>query len=75
LLYSKAVSFASAKKARTVVMDNPLPYKEQQDCIFHGITRIASIDPQELTPELQQIENNMAMAFCLNLWMFNRGLK
>ncbi|MCW1909896.1 hypothetical protein N7X57_05485 [Lactiplantibacillus paraplantarum] len=56
-------------------MDNPLPYKEQQDCIFHGITRIASIDPQELTPELCLIESNMVMAFCLNLWMFNRGLK
>ncbi|MCG0823562.1 hypothetical protein IMAU10216_00171 [Lactiplantibacillus plantarum] len=56
-------------------MDNLLPYKEQQDCIFHGITRIASIDPQELTPELQIIENNMAMVFCLNAWMLNRGLK
>lgn len=56
-------------------MDNPLPYKKQQDCILRGITRIASIDPKELTPELQLIENNMAMAFCLNLQMFNRGLK
>ena len=56
-------------------MEKTLPYKEQQDCILYGITRIASIDPQELTPELHQIENNMAMAFCLNLWMFNRGLK
>ncbi|MEW4664183.1 hypothetical protein [Lactiplantibacillus plantarum] len=56
-------------------MEKPLPYLEQQDCIFRGITRIASIDPQELTPELQLIENNMAMAFCLNLQMFNRGLK
>lgn len=67
--------FASAKKVRTVVMDNPLPYKEQQDCILHGITRIASIDPQELTPEWLLIQNNMAMAFCLNAWMFNRELK
>jgi hypothetical protein len=67
--------FASAKKARTVAMDNPLPYKEQQDCILYGITRIASIDPQELTPEWLLIQNNMAMAFCLNSWMFNRGLK
>ncbi|MBQ0836209.1 MULTISPECIES: hypothetical protein [Lactiplantibacillus] len=56
-------------------MDNPLPYKEQQDCILHGITQIASIDPQELTPELQLIENNMAMAFYLNVLMLNRGLK
>ena len=56
-------------------MDNPLPYKEQQDCILYGIARIASIDPQELTPELQLIGDNMVMAFCLNLWMFNRGLK
>ncbi len=56
-------------------MDNPLPYKEQQDCILHGITRIASIDPQELTPELWLIENNMAMAFYLNVLMLNRGLK
>ncbi|MGA3418490.1 hypothetical protein [Lactiplantibacillus plantarum] len=56
-------------------MDNPLPYKEQQDCILHGITQIALIDPQELTPELYLIESNMAMAFCLNSWMFNRGLK
>lgn len=56
-------------------MEKPLPYLEQQHCIFHGVALIASIDPQELTPELQQIENNMAMAFCLNLWMFNRGLK
>lgn len=54
-------------------MDNPLPYKEQQDCILHGITRIALIDPQELTPELLLIQTNMAMAFCLNSWMFNRG--
>jgi hypothetical protein len=67
--------FASAEKERTVVMDNPLPYKEQQDCILHGITQIASIDPQELTPELQLIENNMAMAFYLNVLMLNRGLK
>ncbi|MCG0678715.1 hypothetical protein IMAU80009_03408 [Lactiplantibacillus plantarum] len=56
-------------------MDNPLPYKEQQDCIIHGITRIALIDPQELTPELYLIESNMAMAFCLNVLMLNRGLK
>ncbi|WP_178138027.1 hypothetical protein [Lactiplantibacillus plantarum] len=56
-------------------MDNQLPYKEQQDCIFNGISRIASIDPQELTPELRLIENNMAMAFYLNVWVFNRGLK
>nr|WP_187346360.1 hypothetical protein [Lactiplantibacillus plantarum] len=56
-------------------MDNQLPYKEQQDCILHGITRIVSIDPQELAPEWRLIENNMAMAFCLNLQMFNRGLK
>lgn len=56
-------------------MDNPLPYKEQQDCIFHGISRIASIYPKELTPELQLIENNMAMAFYLNVLMLNRGLK
>lgn len=67
--------FASTKKARMVVMDNPLPYKQQQDCILHGITQIASIDPQELTPELRLIENNMAMAFYLNVWMLNRGLK
>ncbi len=67
--------FASTKKARTVVMDNPLPYKQQQDCILHGITQIASIDPQELTPELWLIENNMAMAFYLNVLMINRGLK
>jgi hypothetical protein len=67
--------FASAEKERPLIMDNPLPYKEQQDCIFHGISRIASIYPKELTPELQLIENNMAMAFCLNLQMFNRGLK
>lgn len=56
-------------------MDNPLPYKKQQDCILHGITQIASIDPQELTPELWLIENNMAMAFYLNVLMINRGLK
>lgn len=56
-------------------MDNPLPYKKQQDCIFHGITRIGSIDPQELTPEWMLIQNNMAMAFCLNVLMLNRGLK
>ena len=67
--------FASAKKARTVVMDNPLPYKEQQDCILHGITRIALIDPQELTPEWLLIQNNMAIAFCLNSWMLIEGLK
>ncbi len=56
-------------------MDNPLPYKEQQDCILHGITRIALIDPKELTPEWLLIQTNMAMAFCLNSWMFNRGVK
>ncbi|MGA3391218.1 hypothetical protein [Lactiplantibacillus pentosus] len=56
-------------------MEKQLPYLEQQDCILYGITRIASIDPQELTPELCLIESNMAMAFCLNSWMFNRGLK
>ena len=67
--------FASAEKERPLIMDNPLPYKEQQDCILHGITRIASIDPQELTPELWLIENNMAMAFYLNVLMLNRGLK
>ena len=67
--------FASAKKARTVAMDNPLPYKEQQDCILYGIARIASIDPQELAPEWRLIEDNMAMAFYLNVWVFNRGLK
>ncbi len=67
--------FASAEKERTVVMEKPLPYLEQQDCILHGITQIASIDPQELTPEWLLIQNNMAMAFCLNAWMFNRELK
>lgn len=67
--------FASAEKERPLIMDNPLPYKEQQDCILNGISRIASIDPQELAPEWRLIENNMAMAFCLNLQMFNRGLK
>ena len=56
-------------------MDNPFPYKEQQDCILHGITRIVSIDPQELAPEWRLIEDNMAMAFYLNVWVFNRGLK
>ncbi|MDK9681621.1 MULTISPECIES: hypothetical protein [Lactiplantibacillus] len=56
-------------------MEKPLPYKEQQDCILHGITQIASINPQELTPELRLIENNMAMAFYLNVLMLNRGLK
>ncbi|MDG2545192.1 hypothetical protein [Lactiplantibacillus plantarum] len=56
-------------------MEKPLPYLEQQDCILHGITQIVSIDPQELTPELQLIENNMAMAFYLNVLMLNRGLK
>ncbi|MHC6161689.1 hypothetical protein [Lactiplantibacillus plantarum] len=56
-------------------MEESLPYLEQQNCIFHGVALIASIDPQELTPELCLIESNMAMAFCLNMWMFNRGLK
>ncbi|MGY5246618.1 hypothetical protein [Lactiplantibacillus plantarum] len=56
-------------------MEKPLPYLEQQHCILHGITRIALIDPQELTPELLLIQTNMAMAFCLNSWMFNRGVK
>ncbi|KZU63872.1 hypothetical protein Nizo2814_1600 [Lactiplantibacillus plantarum] len=56
-------------------MDNQLPYKEQQDCILYGIARITSIDPQELTPELQLIGDNMAMAFYLNVLMLNRGLK
>ena len=67
--------FASAEKERPLIMDNPLPYKEQQDCILHGITRIVSIDPQELAPEWRLIEDNMAMAFYLNVWMLNRGLK
>ena len=67
--------FASAEKERPLIMDNQLSYKEQQDCIFNGISRIASIDPKELTPELQLIENNMAMAFYLNVLMINRGLK
>ena len=56
-------------------MDNPLPYKEQQDCIFHGITRIASIDPQALTPELRQMRDNMIKAMDLNALMIHRGLK
>lgn len=56
-------------------MEKPLPYLEQQHCIFHGVARITSIDPQELTPELQLIGDNMAMAFYLNVLMLNRGLK
>ncbi|WP_270758872.1 hypothetical protein [Lactiplantibacillus plantarum] len=67
--------FASAEKERPLIMDNQLPYKEQQDCILYGIARITSIDPQELTPELQLIGDNMAMAFYLNVLMLNRGLK
>ncbi|MFU0834063.1 MAG: Transcriptional regulator [Lactiplantibacillus plantarum] len=70
-----AVSFASAKKARTVVMDNPLPYLEQQHCIFHGVALITSIDPQALTPELRQMRDNMIKAIDLNALMIHRGLK
>ncbi|WP_203181074.1 hypothetical protein [Lactiplantibacillus pentosus] len=56
-------------------MENPLPYLEQQHCIFHGIALIASIDPQALTPELRQMRDNMIKAMDLNELMINRGLK
>ncbi|WP_033612989.1 hypothetical protein, partial [Lactiplantibacillus fabifermentans] len=63
------------KKARTVVMEETLPYLEQQHCIFHGVALIASIDPQALTPELRQMRDNMIKAMDLNALMINRGLK
>ena len=56
-------------------MEKPLPYLEQQHCIFRGIALIASIDPQALTPELRQMRDNMIKAIDLNELMINRGLK
>ncbi|MGY5274900.1 hypothetical protein ACW9VW_08530 [Lactiplantibacillus plantarum] len=56
-------------------MDNPLHYLEQQHCIFHGVALIASIDPQQLTPELRQMRDNMIKAMDLNALMIHRGLK
>lgn len=34
-------------------MERPLPYLEQQHCIFYCVARITSISPHELTPELR----------------------
>lgn len=56
-------------------MEKPLPYLEQQHCIFHGVALIASIDPHALTPELRQMRDNMIKAMYLNARMFGRGLK
>lgn len=56
-------------------MDKPLPYKEQQHCILHGIALIASISPQMLTPDLRQMRDGMLEALTLNARMFDRGLK
>ncbi|QSE53226.1 hypothetical protein JWR93_03620 [Lactiplantibacillus plantarum] len=56
-------------------MDKPLPYLEQQHCIFHGVTCIASISPHALTPELRQIRDNMIKAMDLNAFMADRGIK
>lgn len=67
--------FASIKKARMVVMEKPLPYLEQQHCIFHGVALIASIDPHALTPELRQMRDNMIKAMDLNALMIDRGMK
>lgn len=56
-------------------MDKPLPYREQQDCILHGIALIASISPQILTPDLRQMRDGMLEALTLNARMFDRGDK
>ncbi|MCG0585640.1 hypothetical protein [Lactiplantibacillus paraplantarum] len=56
-------------------MEKPLPYLEQQHCIFHGVALIASIDPHALTPELRQMRDNMIKAIDLNALMIHRGLK
>ncbi|WP_076634869.1 hypothetical protein [Lactiplantibacillus plantarum] len=56
-------------------MEKQLPYLEQQHCIFHGIARIASINPHTLTPELRQVRDNMIKAMGLNAFMVDRGLK
>lgn len=55
-------------------MEKPLPYLEQQHCIFHGVALIASIDPHALTPELRQMRDNMIEAMDLNALMLDRGL-
>lgn len=56
-------------------MEKPLPYKEQQHCILHGIALIASISPQMLTPDLRQMRDDMLKVLTLNARMFDRGLK